>query len=283
MGGALVWAAPPPNRALRDSVSGESVLPCERRVGKGKLLVVANWFPGNFGHFLHDTLPLLLWLDQHARVAPGDRFGLVDDWLHRTVARWLDPALAGRIVWLPLGAVSCVDGLAAVQYATAPPAGSPGHRGTNAAAADGSSPRAAASGSGGASPLLLPPPRLPLLRRDKHTSVWELRNPSLFRNLALALEQLRPDATTHLTPAHLRPQPTLPPPGDGSQSASNGLATVPRQLRASAVGGPGSVEKDHGRGLILFYSRRSSRTQHGRLMTAAHEAACLGILRTFIV
>lgn len=275
MGGALVWAAPPPNRSLLDASGRSTVLPCERRIGKGRLLVVANWFPGNFGHFLHDTLPLLLWLNSHPDVNSDDRFGLVDDWLHRTVLRWLDPILANRIVWLPLGTVNCVQGLVAVQYATPPPPPS-------------------SSSSSSKSPQSTNLPKLQ--RREKHTSVWELRNPSLFRNVALALEALRPASTNYVTPTHLRPQPTaLPQPpskwSSDSSSSQDGSELIssspPRQLRAltttetaSGKSSSGTAEKD--KGLILFYSRRSSRTQHGRIMSEAHEAACLQIIRACI-
>jgi hypothetical protein len=52
---------------------------------------VANWFPGNFGNFLHDTLPLVLWLNRFGELKGGDRIGIVDEWLHRTIIRWLHP------------------------------------------------------------------------------------------------------------------------------------------------------------------------------------------------
>ncbi len=51
MGGALVWAPPPANR---------SRMACQRKIGRGRLLVLANWFPGNYGHFMHDSLPVRL-------------------------------------------------------------------------------------------------------------------------------------------------------------------------------------------------------------------------------
>ena len=282
MGGALVWAAPPPSRALMDSDGRSAVLPCERRIGKGRLLVVANWFPGNFGHFLHDTLPLLLWLQNHHHpgVHPEDRFGLVDDWLHRTVLRWLDPRFADRIVWLPLGTVNCVQGLVAVQYATRP-ASPP--------------PLASSSSAVAATTTTASVPKLQ--RREKHTSVWELRNPSLFRNLALALEVLRPASTNYVTPTHLRPQPTalpLPPrrlSSDSSDSSSNheedselndtSSQRQMRALKAAETTSSSTSGSSSSNGLIIFYSRRSSRTQHGRIMSEAHEAACLQIIRAF--
>lgn len=275
MGGALVWAAPPPSRSLLDSNGRSAVLPCERRIGKGRLLVVANWFPGNFGHFLHDTLPLLLWLQNHPSVQPEDRFGLVDDWLHRTVLRWLDPSFADRIVWLPLGTVNCVQGLVAVQYATRPA----------------SPPPLASSSSAVATAAATAVPKLQ--RREKHTSVWELRNPSLFRNLALALEALRPVSTNYVTPTHLRPQPTARPliprrlnsdsssdSSDSSYIEGSELTDTSSQRQLRALKGA-MTSSSSSNGLIIFYSRRSSRTQHGRIMSEAHEAACLQIIRAF--
>ena len=51
MGGALVWAEPPKNH---------SQMMCERRLGRGRLLVLANWFPGNYGRkFNQKNLQLL--------------------------------------------------------------------------------------------------------------------------------------------------------------------------------------------------------------------------------
>jgi len=240
MGSALVWAQPPANR---------HALKCDKAIGRGRLLVVANWFPGNFGHFVHDTLPLVLWLQRFAGLQPSDRFGLVDDWLHRTIVRWLDPALSARVVWLSLGQVNCLEAgtLVAVQYAKAQAATVVG----------------AATGSLG--------------RRAKQTSVWELRNPSLFRAFSLEVDRL-------LGARQTKQQLGL---GTGLLGTSAGLpagtasGTFPHGTTSSSVSSVASSSSPiQPPRTVLFYSRRSSRsTLHGRVMPEKHEAEVLEVVR----
>ena len=118
-GGALVWTAPDPKWletplsspsstiGASNSSSSSSDSVCEHTVWlTGPLLVMVNWFPGNFHHFLHDTMPLVFFV-RRFRASPSARFGLVDHPLHRRLLNWLDPKLAARIDWLPLGKTIC--------------------------------------------------------------------------------------------------------------------------------------------------------------------------------
>jgi hypothetical protein len=70
-------------------------------------VALANWFPGNFHHWLHDTVPILLFLNRF-RVPSVARFALIDHPLHRRLLNWLDPELARRVDWIPLGKVTCL-------------------------------------------------------------------------------------------------------------------------------------------------------------------------------
>ena len=69
-GGVLTWTAPP---------DGHRTLNCTRVVRSGgPLVVIANWFPGNFHHFLHDTVPILFFVRRFrspARAFPGKFIG----------------------------------------------------------------------------------------------------------------------------------------------------------------------------------------------------------------
>ena len=116
-GGALVWTAPDPKwldssssaagGSGSSSGSKNTSSVCEYTVWlTGPLLVIANWFPGNFHHFLHDTMPLVFFV-RRFRATPSARFGLVDHPLHRRLLNWLDPKLVARIDWLPLGKTIC--------------------------------------------------------------------------------------------------------------------------------------------------------------------------------
>ena len=50
-------------------------------------------------------------------VGSSVRFGLVDNWLHRTIVRWLDPELNDLIVWLTLNELNCIaEVIAATTY-----------------------------------------------------------------------------------------------------------------------------------------------------------------------
>ena len=104
---------------------------------------------------MHDSLPLLFWLRRFI-AGPTVRFGLIDDWLHRTVIRWLDPSLNDRIVWLTLNELTCIaepGSLVVAQYAV--------------------------------------PVANDHSRRRSHGSVWNLRNPSLVRAFALEVDRLK--------------------------------------------------------------------------------------------
>lgn len=73
---------------------------------KGPVYVVANSWPGHYGHFIHDTISLLFWLRMFR--VPGDAyFAIVVHSLHRKVFEWLDPKLSSRIIWLFPGNTYC--------------------------------------------------------------------------------------------------------------------------------------------------------------------------------
>jgi len=113
-GNTLLWTKPPSNHLD---------LMCENSIElkpSANLLVIATWFPGNFGHFLHDALPLIFWLFNFG-MDDRDRLGLVDTWLHRTLLKWLHPELADKVIWLQVGSVNCLSqgNLISVQSAKA--------------------------------------------------------------------------------------------------------------------------------------------------------------------
>lgn len=83
-------------------------------------------FVGSFHHFLHDTIPTLLWtrrfrfdlLPSHlwgstqvvcVRAPYSARFTLPDHPEHRAFLSWFDPALASRIEWVPVNTVVCLE------------------------------------------------------------------------------------------------------------------------------------------------------------------------------
>ena len=180
--------------------------------------------------------------------------------------RWLAPHVADRVVWLKLGDLNCAPGpLVAVQYATLE--------------------ATTASSSGGGLPAVQ------LVRRAPHTSVWELRNPALFRVLALEVDRLRP--ALHAVPAHLKPSSPLPSRrtsrSTGAAAAAGGFDAATggqrRALRAyketpfpgNSGGGGNGAEAPR---VVVFYSRHSSATHHGRLMPVEHEAQVLAAIES---
>lgn len=73
--------------------------------GKQNLFVVANWFPGNFMHFMHDTLPLVYWIKKF-HSSGNASFVLIDHPLHRNFVNWLDRDL--NVEWVKLFETVCI-------------------------------------------------------------------------------------------------------------------------------------------------------------------------------
>lgn len=77
----------------------------------------------------------------------------------------------------------------------------------------------------------------------EHCSVWALRNPGLFRNFAKTLSELRPP------------------------NGANQLSTLSHGSTITVNRGSGGSARRS----IVYYSRRSSDTHHGRVMTVEFE------------
>jgi len=296
---ALLVAAPPQRRDV-DSVENERRSfgardACEHTVSlRGPLLVIANWFPGNFHHFLHDTVPVLLFVAKF-RAGPSARFGLIDHPLHRRMLGWLAPDLAKRVEWLPHrsprpvmicftdgregGGGSPEEAEAAKALAVASgavPQAWYGHGHGPALVAvqfkSGVKPKPAksaantpanANAAAAAIAAAMAVPRGPRLTAEVDSaSVFNLRNPHLSRLMALEVARLKPKAAPVSAPHELGPGfegsiARTPPSRGGSVGSGGGNASL------AAAGRQRS---------IVFYRRHSNGTQHGRTMDLAHEA-----------
>lgn len=110
IGGALVWTEP---ETTEDQV-------CQQHITvNGELIVIANWWIGNFHHFSHDALPLVYWIKRF-RASSDARFGLPDHPLHRQLINWLDPTFLERIDWIRPDSVVCLEGTSADSVLVAP-------------------------------------------------------------------------------------------------------------------------------------------------------------------
>lgn len=199
-GGALVWTHP-----------GKEIWQkaCRHRILlRGPLYVVSNWFPGNFAHFLLDTIPVLLYV-RRFRSNGSARFGLIDHRLHRSFLNWFDPSLADRIEWLPTNKLICLRTSPSVRHSF--------------------------EASGQLVAVQYHPPKIGNVIGS--ASILELRNTALIRLVALE--------TMKMHAAH-----------DGNGNAA---------------------------GSIIFYSRSSSGTLHGRTMTHDHEEQLLKIIENLLV
>ena len=76
---------------------------------QGNYVTFHNYFSGNFGHFLHDQLPIIAWLI--TKVSPMTKFLLLDHPLHREVLSTLDPKfLKERVEWIQLDDAVHIEG-----------------------------------------------------------------------------------------------------------------------------------------------------------------------------
>ena len=187
-------------------------------------------------------------------VGSSVRFGLVDNWLHRTIVRWLDPELNDLIVWLTLNELNCIaEVIAATTYhpylityayfiiiRTLHPffilRDSSGHCQPGSLVVA----QFAVSADGG------------LHRRRASASVWNLRNPSLARAFVLEIDRLKGGVVA--------------PPGTAGATGEASSVLERERLKQSMP-------------VVVFYSRRSRKsTRHGRVMTAEHEEQLLRVL-----
>jgi hypothetical protein len=94
---------------------------------------------------------------------------------------------------------------------------------------------------------------------------WNFRNPALFKNFALTIAKLRPATEVERSLSrrllsHLNPTSNLANTPAAVTSASSSSVTSGRELTVS-----GSSK------LIVYYSRRSSSTMHGRIIPKQEE------------
>lgn len=66
-----------------------------------------TWFPGNYGHTMHDFLPYLSWL-KHA--FPSKKFILLDNPLYKNLIKFIDPDFYNNVVWIGYDCVINVQG-----------------------------------------------------------------------------------------------------------------------------------------------------------------------------
>lgn len=79
-----------------------------RRLFTGDFFVFHSWFVGNYGHFLHDHLPLIAFI--RSILHPGSRIVLQDSPFSRKFFQWFDPGFETRVAWIGHGSTIFVNG-----------------------------------------------------------------------------------------------------------------------------------------------------------------------------
>lgn len=90
------------------------------RTVHGNHVTFTSWFQGNYGHYLHDHLPLIAWLRE--RVDPDTKFLFFENDRDRASLEFIDPDFVSkRVVWIkPFEIIEVHDGTLTVLAASVP-------------------------------------------------------------------------------------------------------------------------------------------------------------------
>lgn len=106
------------NKLWKEPTEADEARTVDRTV-VGDHIAYVSWFTGNFGHFLHDHLPIIAWLIEN--VDPEVKFLLLDHPKHREILNIVDANFVeNRVVWVQRNELLQVTGTLTVAATSLP-------------------------------------------------------------------------------------------------------------------------------------------------------------------